>query len=123
MITMIHFDTLHYVETLQAAGVSEKQAKAFARAQQETLSECLDTTLATKADLREVRAEAKADLHEVRVEARADLMEVKAELKADIGALSVRVGKVETEIRSMRWVMNLLVAGVGTLVFKAFFEF
>lgn len=57
--TMIYFDTLRYTKTLTAAGVPQAQAEAFAEAQQETFSECLNTTLATKTDIAEVKTEIK----------------------------------------------------------------
>lgn len=63
MTTMVYFDTLQYVEKLEEAGVPEKQAKAFAKVQQESLSECLDTTLATKTDLMEVKVQLQAEIH------------------------------------------------------------
>lgn len=53
---MVYFDTLHYVKALKKVGFSEEQAETFARVQKESLSECLDTTLATKADLQDVKS-------------------------------------------------------------------
>jgi hypothetical protein len=99
MKTMINFDTLQYVETLTRSGVPVKQAKALAKVQKNVLAECLDTTLATKADV----------------------VEVKSELKADIHALDLRIGRVETEVKATRWMITAISAGVGALVFKAFF--
>lgn len=99
MTTMIYFDTLHYVKTLKAAGISEKEAEAFAEAQQEALSECLDTTLATKSDL----------------------FAVKGELQDDITGLSSRVEKIESETKLLKWMITTVIAGVGALILKAFF--
>ena len=56
-MTRITFDTHKLVKDLRDAGVPEPQAEAFVRAQQEILSQALDTTLATKADIREVRSD------------------------------------------------------------------
>ena len=56
-MTTITFDTHKFVKDLRDAGVPELQAEAFVRAQQEILSQALDTTLATKADIREVRSD------------------------------------------------------------------
>lgn len=47
----ITFDTHKFVKDLRDAGVPEPQAEAFVRAQQEILSQALDTTLATKRDI------------------------------------------------------------------------
>lgn len=50
-MSTLTFDTLKYAERLRAAGVSEQQAKAEAEALRDVLSEALDSTLATKADV------------------------------------------------------------------------
>ncbi|MFZ2739620.1 MAG: hypothetical protein WBI20_10695 [Burkholderiaceae bacterium] len=50
-MTTITFDTHKFVKDLRDAGVPEPQAEAFVRAQQEILSQALDTTLATKRDV------------------------------------------------------------------------
>ncbi len=96
---MIYFDTLQYVKTLEASGVSAKQAEAMARAQQEALSECLDTTLVTKQDI----------------------TDLKNEVKSDISNLNVRVEKIESDVKWIQWALGFIGAGVGTLVLKAFF--
>ncbi len=95
MTTMVYFDTLLYVKTLKSSGVSENQAEAMAKAQQEALAECLDTTLATKTDITDV--------------------------KNSILKLDGRVDKVESEIKWVRWILSLVAVGVSTLVLKAFF--
>ena len=50
-MTTISFDTHKFVKDLRDAGIPEPQAEAFVRAQQEMLSQALDTTLATKRDV------------------------------------------------------------------------
>ena len=50
-MTTISFDTHKFVKDLRDAGIPESQAEAFVRAQQEMLSQALDTTLATKRDV------------------------------------------------------------------------
>lgn len=54
-MSTITFDTHKFVKDLRDAGVPEAQAEAFVRAQQEILSQAIDITLATKADVRDVR--------------------------------------------------------------------
>lgn len=49
------FDTFKFVERLEKAGVTRELASALVEAQRESLAEAVDTTLATKADIREVR--------------------------------------------------------------------
>ena len=51
MGTTITFDTLAYTKKLKAAGFNEKQAEALSEAQKESLSDILDTTVATKSDI------------------------------------------------------------------------
>lgn len=49
------FDTYKFVERLEKAGASRELAAALAEAQRESIAEALDTTLATKADLSDLR--------------------------------------------------------------------
>lgn len=53
----ITFDTFKFVDRLEKAGLSREQAAAIVEAQQVAFSEALDTSLATKADVREVRTD------------------------------------------------------------------
>ncbi|HEY8260483.1 MAG TPA: DUF1640 domain-containing protein [Methylosinus sp.] len=67
MSAAVAFDTLKFVEKLEAAGVPHAQAKATA----EAFAEATSQELATKADLKRVRADlglAKAEL-ETKIEA------------------------------------------------------
>lgn len=99
MSTMVYFDTLYYVKTLRNAGFSEQQAEVFAKVQQESLSECLDTTLATKADIYGVKAEVQ--------EVRTELQEVKMDVQ-----------EVKAEVRLLRWMIGATLAGVGAILMK-----
>jgi hypothetical protein len=96
---MIHFDTLQYVKTLEASGIPSIQAEALAKAQQEALSESLNTSFATKEDI---------------------LL-----LKEDVSQLKTDISQLNTEVKTegfwIRWVLGLNSAGIGTLVLKAFF--
>ncbi len=56
-MTTVTFDTLKFVERLRAAGVPELQAKAMAEAQIEALGEATALTLATKADIYDIKSE------------------------------------------------------------------
>ncbi|MDP2794552.1 MAG: hypothetical protein Q8O25_10820 [Sulfurisoma sp.] len=51
------FDTFKFVERLEKAGVSRELAAALAEAQRDSIAEALDTTLATKSDLSDMRLE------------------------------------------------------------------
>jgi hypothetical protein len=72
------FDTYHFVERLEKAGMPREQAAAFAEAQKESLAEALDTNFSTKVGI-------------VRLENRIETMELRLTIK--LGALlSVTAG-------------------------------
>ena len=54
---VITFDTLKFVKQLEASGIPPVQAEAFVNAQRDILSEALDTSLATRADMLAVKAD------------------------------------------------------------------
>jgi len=70
-MSTITFDTLKFVERLEKAGMPREQASALAEVQKEVFAEALDSTLATKTDIRDVRD----DL--VKVERRMDGLDAK----------------------------------------------
>ena len=107
----IVFDTLKYVEALKKSGVEENQAKAFIAVQKEVLEEVLDnTTLATKSDIVDLKAELKSDIQAL-----------KTELKTDIAEIKTDIAKLQIEMRYMRWMLGLIIFGVGSLLVKAYF--
>ena len=67
-MSTLTFDTLRYTERLRAAGVPEQQAKAEAEALRDVLAEAMDSSLATKADLMEVKAELRLEMTGIRGE-------------------------------------------------------
>ncbi len=60
-MSTITFDTHAFVKKLKAAGFNDEQAEALSTAQRDSLSEALDTTLATKIDI--ARLEGQLTLH------------------------------------------------------------
>jgi hypothetical protein len=81
------FDTFKFVERLEKAGLSREQAAAIAEAQKDSLSEALDSTLATKTDI-------------IRLENRLETMELRLTIK--LGAfMAVSVGLVAAIIKLM----------------------
>jgi hypothetical protein len=50
-MTTITFDTHKFVKDLESAGIPPMHAEAFVRAQQEILSQALESTLATHSDI------------------------------------------------------------------------
>ena len=91
-MSSITFDTLAYSKRLREAGFTEQQAEAQTQAQQQVVQDILSTQLATKDDLNGL---------EVRI-------------KDDISNLKI-------QITVLKWMMGVMLAGVISLVLKAFF--
>jgi len=79
------------VDKLKTAGISQEQAEAVVR----VIAEAQDG-LVTKHDLIEAKNEIKADMN-------------------------VRFERIDGELKLNRWMLGLLLAGVISLVLKAFF--
>ena len=90
-MTTITFDTLELVDRLKTAGIPQEQAEAVVR----------------------VIAEAQDGLVN-----KHDLTEAKNEIKAD---MNVRFERIDSELKLNRWMLGVLLAGVISLVLKAFF--
>jgi hypothetical protein len=90
-MTTITFDTLELVDKLKNAGIPQEQAEAVVR----VIAEAQDG-LVTKHDLTEAKNEIKADMN-------------------------VRFERIDGELRLNRWMLGVLLAGVISLVLKAFF--
>jgi len=117
----ITFDTLKFVEHLEAGGFTHQQAKATA----EAFAEATSQELATKTDI----ATLKADITLIRTDFRAELVEVKAdialirtdfraelaEVKSDIALIRTdfRAELAETKADIMKWMIGAL--GIQTL--------
>ncbi len=106
----VAFDTLKYVKDLQAAGVPPEQAEAFVHAQQEILSQALDSTLATRADLQALDKNL-----------RADLQALEKSLRADIERVDRKLIEHDGDFKVIKWMLGIIVGGVIMLVLKAFF--
>ena len=59
MMSTVTFDTLKFSKRLIKAGATPELADALAEAQKESLSEILDTQLATKTDIEKLKYEIK----------------------------------------------------------------
>jgi len=90
-MTTITFDTLELVDKLKTAGIPQAQAEAVVR----VIAEAQDG-LVTKHDLIEAKNEIKADMN-------------------------VRFERIDGELKLNRWMLGVLLAGVISLVLKAFF--
>jgi len=90
-MTTITFDTLELVDKLKTAGIPQEQAEAIVR----VIAEVQDG-LVTKHDLTEAKNEIKAEMN-------------------------VRFERIDGELKLNRWMLGVLLAGVISLVLKAFF--
>lgn len=102
------FDTLAFAKKLRDAGYTETQAEALVEAQSSVFREMLDSTLATKDDLRQMRDEIVGEIREEmdarfqRVDER--FMGIDARFKdidARFGEVDKRFQGVETRLVSL----------------------
>lgn len=56
-MSVVSFDTLDYVKKLEKKGFTGEQAEALAELQKEIFSEALESQIATKKDIREIKSE------------------------------------------------------------------
>ena len=123
-MTTLALDTLQAAKKLKDAGFGESQAEALVA----VVSTALEDTVATKADIKEVKGEitqlaaaTKADINEVRGEISQLAAATKAdinEVKADINALRA---KFEADLQSLEQRMTIklgvmLTIGIGVLL-------
>ena len=87
-MSTITFDTLKFVEKLEAGGFTHQQAKAAA----EAFAEATGQELATKSDIKDIRSD-----------------------------VAIEFAKVRGEIALLKWMLGAVLAGVVSLVLKAFF--
>lgn len=129
MFDMIYFDTLKYVETLQTAGISDVQAHALAKAQQQVVAECVETTLpnrlATKADIESLRKEFKIDIDSLKKEFKTDIESLRKEfkseidpLKADVAVLKQDVSILKSDVKWIKWFMGIVIVGLSPLILE-----
>ena len=100
----VAFDTLKFVKPLEAAGVSVPQAEAISFAVREA-HESVD--VATKRDLKEMEVGLRHDMKEMETNLRHDMQKELAPMKADL--------------LLTKWMLGVLLAGVMSLILKAFF--
>ena len=81
-----------YAKKLREGGFTEEQAEAHTQAQKQVLTEVLDTTLATKADINRLEKLVESDIN-----------------------------RLEKQIVVLKWMMGVMLAGVVSLVLKSFF--
>ncbi len=90
-MSTVTFGTLKFVESLKAHNFTEEQAKGLSEAFKEAQDSSLQD-LATKDDLKGLKQDLKSDINELKY-----------------------------ELKLHRWMLGILIAGVISLVMKAFF--
>ena len=94
-------NTLEYAERLMRAGVPDEQAKAQAM----VLYEIINSTLATKRDIEELRSATKRDIEELRSATKRDIEELRSATKQDIeelrSATKQDIADVQKEIKQL----------------------
>jgi len=130
-MSMISFDALKLARRLREAGMPSEQAEAVAEAEAEALSEFIQSHLATKQDIADlkqeisdcrgelrleitaVRNELKEDIANCRSELKLEIAAVRNELKQDIAAVRIEMHKMRSEL--IRWMGAFMVAQVGLI--------
>jgi len=102
------FDTLAFAKKLRDAGYTETQAEALVQAQSSVFQEMLDSTLANKDDLRQLRHEIVGEIREemdarfAQVDARFKDIDARfKDIDARFGDVDRRFQGVETRLGSM----------------------
>jgi len=110
MGSAVAFDTLKFVERLEAGGFTHMQAKAAAEAFAGATSE----QLATKADLQAETAALKADLKAETAALKSNIKEVETRLEAKIETSAANL-----KVDILRWLVVTQIA-LGGFAFAAF---
>ena len=127
-MSALAFDTHKAVTALKQAGFEETQAEVVVN----TMGEALGGTVATKADLTEVRAAletdmatVKAELEQLRTETKADLAATQAKLEADIATVRTEMATLRADVSAQfatlykhLWLMAVGIVGLTVTLVK-----
>ena len=80
----VAFDTLKFVRNLTQAGLPEAQAEVFANAHRDAFKDALDSHLATKGDIAELKESTTAQIAEFKESTTAQIAEFKESTTAQI---------------------------------------
>ena len=106
-MTTLAFDTHKAVKALKEAGFDDPQAEAVVA----TVGEAIGGSIATKADIAELRTTTKADIAEVRAEMKTDIAELRAEMKTDIAELRAEMADQFSILYRHLWSMAIGIVG------------
>lgn len=99
-MSVVTFDTLKFVKTLEAAGVPPQQAEAISTAVKDSHDAA---ELATKGDLRDLETGLRHEISDLRKDTDTKFAELRGEMTL------------------LKWMLGLVIAGIASLVLKAFF--
>lgn len=100
-MAVIAFDTLKHVERLTAAGMPDTQARAEASALRDVLAEYLETTIATKQDIQDVKNELKKEIQDVKGALQKEIQDVKIDITRMELRLTIRLSAVMAAMLSI----------------------
>lgn len=103
------FDTHASVKALVAAGMPEAQVEAVTALIGE-IRRVEFSTLATKADLAETRADLRREIAEVRADLRQEIAEVRADLTQTRAELRQDIAEAKADI--LKWVIGMVAGAV-----------
>ena len=141
----VAFDTLKFVRNLTRAGLPEAQAEVFANAHRDAFKDALDSHLATKGDIAELRSEmaefresTTAQIAEFKestnrqiaefkesttaqiAELRSEMVEFKEFIMAEINQLKRRDDHLQGQISHLKWIMIFNLGFTVTIMWKVF---
>lgn len=123
MLDMIYFDTLKYVETLEATGIPEAHAKVLSKGQQMAMSEYRERVfleeLATKADIDRLELATRADIDRLRISTQAEIHRLKIDfdkLTVITNRLEVDVIDLKADMRLLKWMVGFSLTGIMGLM-------
>ncbi len=92
----------------------------FSREQVDALSEFMDGSVATKADIAELSGEIKAQGERLDGKITAEITELSGEIKEVRGELKADIAGLNGRINLIYWMLGVSVAGIVSLVIKTF---
>ena len=134
----VAFDTLKFVRNLTQAGLPEAQAEVFANAHRDAFRDALDSNLATKTDIAELKESTTAQIAEFKestnaqiAELRSEMAEFKASMRrefaefkefiiAEINQLKRRDDHLQAQISHLKWIMIFNLGFTMTIMWKVF---
>lgn len=99
------FDSLMYAKKLEEAGLTREQAEAHVQ----MLTDVVNSNLATRQDLKDLRGDLRADIARVRTELKTEIAQVRTELKTEIAEVRT---ELKAEIADLRNELRAETAGL-----------